>query len=62
MPLYEYRCKLCRVVGVDVCPRIELRRSVEQRDDPVVCPCVDGMQAERVLSVPAIRGETVAKC
>ena len=44
MPLYEYECKSCK-------ERFELRRSIADRDDELVCPKCGAKNPRRLFSV-----------
>jgi putative FmdB family regulatory protein len=56
MTLYEFCCPTCGA-------RREAFVMHVQRDDPAGATpqCADGQLMQRVISVPAIRGETVSK-
>ncbi|MBT7071124.1 MAG: hypothetical protein HN975_09580 [Anaerolineae bacterium] len=46
MPYYGFRCQSCSL-------RFELKRDVDQRDDPGQCPECQGMKISRMFSIPA---------
>ena len=46
MPTYEYKCEKCEQI-------YSIQRSVDKRDDAVLCDC--GWGATRIYSAPAIK-------
>jgi putative FmdB family regulatory protein len=54
MILYEYRCRLCGL-------RAEDWRTFDTRDRATYCPDCERWSGRRVLSAPALRGETVSR-
>ena len=47
MALYEYQCPICNEI-------FEQRRSMDERNQPAVCPQCGCSEGERVLSRPTV--------